>query len=203
MAYIGKSPAKAPLTSSDVADDIITLAKMAGGTDGNIITYDASGDPAVVATGNDGQVLTSSGAGAAPVFETLSTGKILQVQSGTVGTTTFANAGGYIGSGLSLTPSSTSSKILIFVSGYTEQTAGSAGEYASLSLHEGTTNITTLVDAWMYQKDVGTRSMYSINFIRSPSSTSAVQYRLHHSNASGTATYVYKQTTHCLLEVAG
>ena len=49
MAYIGKSPTAAPLTSSDVADDIITLAKMAGGTDGNIITYDASGDPAVVA----------------------------------------------------------------------------------------------------------------------------------------------------------
>ena len=39
MSYIGKQPAKAPLTTSDLADDIITLAKMAGGTDGNIITY--------------------------------------------------------------------------------------------------------------------------------------------------------------------
>ena len=32
-----------------IPDDAITLAKMAGGTDGNIITYDASGNPAVVA----------------------------------------------------------------------------------------------------------------------------------------------------------
>jgi len=38
------------------------------GTDGNLITYDTSGDPAAVATGSDGQVLTSGGAGVAPTF---------------------------------------------------------------------------------------------------------------------------------------
>jgi hypothetical protein len=54
-----------------VADDSITLAKMASGTDGNLISYDASGNPVAVATGNDGQVLTSTGAGSPPVFETL------------------------------------------------------------------------------------------------------------------------------------
>ena len=43
---------------------------MAPGTDGNIISYDASGNPVAVATGSDGQVLTSAGAGAPPVFET-------------------------------------------------------------------------------------------------------------------------------------
>ena len=42
---------------------------MAGGTDGNIISYDASGDPVAIATGNDGQVLTSAGAGQPPAFE--------------------------------------------------------------------------------------------------------------------------------------
>ena len=54
-----------------VADNAITLAKLAGGTDGNLITFDASGDPAFVTTGNDGQVLTSAGAGAAPAFEAI------------------------------------------------------------------------------------------------------------------------------------
>ena len=43
---------------------------MAGGTDGNIISYDASGDPVAIATGSDGQVLTSTGAGSPPAFET-------------------------------------------------------------------------------------------------------------------------------------
>jgi len=54
-----------------VADNAITLAKLAGGTDGNIISFDASGNPVAVATGNDGQVLTSAGAGAAPAFEAI------------------------------------------------------------------------------------------------------------------------------------
>ena len=69
MAYIGKQPTPVPLSASDLDDDIITLAKMASGTDGKIITYDASGDPAVVGPGTDGQVLTSAGAGLPCAFE--------------------------------------------------------------------------------------------------------------------------------------
>jgi hypothetical protein len=58
----------ANITSGKIADDAITLAKMAPGTDGNIISYDASGNPVAVATGSAGQVLTSAGAGAPPTF---------------------------------------------------------------------------------------------------------------------------------------
>jgi hypothetical protein len=73
MSYIGKTPASAALTSSDITDGIISLPKLTDGTDGNIISYDASGNPVAVATGNDGQVLTSTGAGSPPAFETIST----------------------------------------------------------------------------------------------------------------------------------
>tara|TARA_R110001599_G_scaffold314287_1_gene522573 strand:- start:101 stop:2044 length:1944 start_codon:yes stop_codon:yes gene_type:complete len=52
-----------------VADNHITLARMAGGTDGELITYDTSGNPAHVAVGTSGHVLTSNGAGAAPTFQ--------------------------------------------------------------------------------------------------------------------------------------
>ena len=58
------------ITTPAVTDDSVTLAKMAPGTDGNIISYDASGNPVAVATGSDGQVLTSTGAGSPPAFET-------------------------------------------------------------------------------------------------------------------------------------
>ncbi len=58
------------VTTDKIADNAVTLAKMAGGTDGNLITYDASGDPAYVATGSAGQLLTSNGTGAAPTFQT-------------------------------------------------------------------------------------------------------------------------------------
>ena len=57
------------IDTSHIADDQITLAKMASGTDGNIISYDASGNPVAIATGSDGQVLTSTGAGSPPAFE--------------------------------------------------------------------------------------------------------------------------------------
>ena len=67
------------IETSMLADNAVTLAKMAGGTDGNLITYDASGDPAYVATGSSGQALTSNGAGAAPTFQT-----VVNVPVGTV-----------------------------------------------------------------------------------------------------------------------
>ena len=57
------------IVETDIADNAVTLAKMAGGTDGNIISFDASGNPVAVATGTDGQVLTSAGAGAVCAFE--------------------------------------------------------------------------------------------------------------------------------------
>ena len=63
------TPADNSVTTAKLADDAVTLAKMAGGTDGNLITYDASGDPAHVVTGSATHVLTSNGAGAAPTFQ--------------------------------------------------------------------------------------------------------------------------------------
>ena len=50
------------LTNVDVAD-------LATGTDGELITWNSSGNPAVVAAGDAAQVLTSNGAGAAPTMQ--------------------------------------------------------------------------------------------------------------------------------------
>ena len=79
---------------SGLADNSVTLAKMAGGTDGQIITYDASGDPVAVGPGTDGQVLTSTGAGSPPAFEDLPTSGAALTGStnNTVVTVTGANA---------------------------------------------------------------------------------------------------------------
>ena len=62
------------IDTAHIADDQVTLAKMAGGTDGQIITYDANGNPIAVGPGTDGQVLTSTGAGSPPAFEDASGG---------------------------------------------------------------------------------------------------------------------------------
>ena len=57
------------VNTDGVKDDAVTLAKQAAGTDGQVITYDASGNPKAIGPGTDGQVLTSAGAGAEPAFE--------------------------------------------------------------------------------------------------------------------------------------
>ena len=105
------------VATGEIQDNAITLAKMASGTDGNIISYDASGNPVAVATGNDGQVLTSTGAGSPPVFETPAVGgKVLQVvhaSEGQVRSSTVQNWASISGLTLDITPSSTSSKILV------------------------------------------------------------------------------------------
>jgi len=52
-------------------DDIfpVAVSDLATGTDGELITWDGAGNPAVVAVGSADQVLTSNGAGAAPTFQ--------------------------------------------------------------------------------------------------------------------------------------
>jgi len=68
MTYVGSRPANKPVNQTDIEDDAISLAKLAGGTDGNIISYDASGNPVAIATGTSGHFLKSQGAGSQPVF---------------------------------------------------------------------------------------------------------------------------------------
>ena len=110
------------IDAGTLADNAVGLAQMASGTDGNIITYDASGNPAVVSTGSSGQVLTSAGAGAPPTMAAAAGGgKILQVvydsdsggssQNGSFGpTNTHLSA--------TITPTAASSKFLIFTEIY-------------------------------------------------------------------------------------
>lgn len=47
----------------------VDVADLADGTDGELITWDATGSPATVAVGTSGHVLTSNGTGAAPTFQ--------------------------------------------------------------------------------------------------------------------------------------
>ena len=69
------------IDTAHLADDAVTLAKLASGTDGQIISWDASGNPVAVGPGTDGQVLTSTGAGSPPAFETISTSDTLSYRN--------------------------------------------------------------------------------------------------------------------------
>jgi len=80
-----------------IADDSITLAKMASGTDGNLIGFDASGNPAAIATGTAGQVLTSGGANVASAMADAPSGKLVQVKRAIVTYTGSGTESSYAG----------------------------------------------------------------------------------------------------------
>ena len=48
VTSLGELSSGETINGSYITDNSVTLAKMAGGTDGQIITYDASGNPVTV-----------------------------------------------------------------------------------------------------------------------------------------------------------
>jgi hypothetical protein len=173
--------------TADVQDNAITLAKMAGGTDGNLITYDASGDPAYVATGSDGQVLTSTGAGSAPAFEALPAGgKILQVLSDNLTTvvTSSTSWGDIAGLSIAITPSANSSKILVMLEiGSLSHTATTAKDMGvrmmrdSTAIGIGTTGEGMTAATGNHSSEAGHWNAMSGSVIDSPNTTSEVTYK--------------------------
>tara|TARA_R100000742_G_C4279464_1_gene104107 strand:+ start:6672 stop:7409 length:738 start_codon:yes stop_codon:yes gene_type:complete len=68
----GGTPPANSVTTAMLQDDAVSLAKIASGTDGELITWDASGNPTTVGAGTSGHFLKSQGAGSVPVFAAIS-----------------------------------------------------------------------------------------------------------------------------------
>jgi len=165
---------------------------MAGGTDGNLITYDASGDPAYVTTGTSGQVLTSGGTGVAPTFQTAAGGgKVLQVVSSTTtstvsGTNKMSDDSWATALSVSITPTSTSSKIYVMYSidlAVGTSTNGNCSTPTKLVRDStdicigdasGIRNRVTTIHQY-FQNYTSAQSI-NVNYLDSPSTTSATTY---------------------------
>ena len=169
-----------------LADNAVGLAQMAGGTDGNIITYDTSGNPAAVATGSSGQVLTSAGADAVPTMATLSAGKVLQVlyiQPTSNSTTTAVTPDNFADTvyTLAITPSATSSKILVTVT-FSWQIAGATRSCGAVQLLRGASVITgsggEIFQARETRGGNETNAIATVTWVDSPNTTSATTYTL-------------------------
>jgi len=181
------------IETADIQDNQITLAKMAHGTDGNIISFDANGAPVAIATGSDGQVLTSTGAGSPPAFENAGSGggKIGQVVSETK-TSTFSSTSDTMvdisGLAVAITPSASNSKVLVMVN--FNVSTDLDDRFAVFQLVRGSTVLS--VGAASGNRNVGSVAHvrvagsgaanaiaeYSINFLDSPSSTSEETYKM-------------------------
>lgn len=83
LATLGALAFLDTVDTAQIDDDAVTLAKMASGTAGNLITYNGSSNPVTVATGNNNQVLTSNGAGSPPTFQSLPAATVIAPVAGT------------------------------------------------------------------------------------------------------------------------
>ena len=132
------------IVEANLADNAVTLAKMAHGTDGELITYDATGAPANVAVGTSGQVLTSGGAGVAPTFQTAAGGgKVLQVVQGTTTTSASSVSTTYADTSLSasITPAAGSKVLVMFTQAGGTDLLDSAAVHLRIKLFRDSTEI--------------------------------------------------------------
>ena len=199
MAYIGKKPTAAPLTSSDVEDGIITNAKLAQ----DII----SGDTALGAEPADTDEFLVSDAGTLKRIDyslIKGGGKIGQVLSATDETlrsttsTSFVTASNTLS--VDITPSATSSKIFIttdFSSG-----ASTNNQVGLFTIYRDSTNLGNAEGMVKFASYVGGDNYFPIgmNYLDSPSSTSELTYQVYMKVNTGTS-YINYGAMKCSITV--
>lgn len=182
-------------------------------TNGLVLTPDTSGEIKLQAGGADIATVTSSGITMAS-GKTIAgnVGKVLQVVQARTNATISSTSTSDVASGLTatITPSSTSSKILVSVTGGNVWNNTNNGNIV-LSIYRsigGGGYSSVAGAAGIVQNTSGTnsaKSSWSAEYLDSPSTTSAITYQPYHKQNTGTGYFnestVYVNLT--LIEVAG
>ena len=190
MPFIGNQPAKVPLTSADITDGIITNADIANSTinltqkvTGALPV--ANGGTGLTALGSSLQVLRTNTGATALEFATISTGatagQVIQVVSATDSTERSTTSTSYVTASntlsVSITPSATANKILILASSAVDAASDNVGFYTIY--RNGSTNLgATNGFAMSRNGNVNAAYNFGINYLDSPSTTSALTYKI-------------------------
>lgn len=177
--------------NSNTDMDFVWSADSAGMTNPMTTTgdtiYSSSGStPARLGIGSTGQVLTVSGG--VPTWATPSSGggKVLQVVQDTAETGFTTTSSTYVDTGLSvsITPSSSSSKIMVIASmpsAYCRGNTTATSNYSFYSLRRGSTDLSEASIGYYQMAASSTADFYSattISYLDSPATTSAVTYKI-------------------------
>ena len=130
-------------------------------------------------------------------------GGILQVVNVNTGTTSSSSSGTLLT--LNITPSSTSSKILLFATLHEERAAGTTTSHVYVSLQRNGTNIVgNFGNALGWQTANNVRQSASTTYLDSPATISPIAYTFYvdHTNASGVLYYWYSNSL-TAMEVSG
>ena len=129
----------------------------------------------VTATGTSGQVLTSNGSGSAPTFQDVAAGgKVLQVVQASTQTQVNSTSSTYADTNLSatITPSATSSKVLVLVSQAIASAGGAAG--GEIAILRGSTILEEFSQVSNVENQMGN---HYFPYLDSPSTTAATTYK--------------------------
>ena len=147
-----------------------------------------------------------------PTRAQLPAGSVLQVVNATYATSTSNNTGTYADTGLtaSITPTSSSSKILVLVNQNGVYADGNAQAGVNLKLLRGATDLATFGLGVGVHASTGTSNLSfgssSTCYLDSPATTSATTYKTQFARASGGQVFVQEGTgtvsTITLMEIA-
>ena len=127
------------------------------------------------------------------------TGSVLQVVTGVLNTNIATSSGTYVDSGLTatITPSSASSKVLVFVTGLGYKTAASTANGLDQNLVRNGTQIVEWNILSLYTATtLNLTGFYALNYLDSPASTSAQTYKVQFKNdTAGASVYMSLNNT--------
>jgi hypothetical protein len=176
---------------------------------GDLISATAADTPARLAVGTDGQILTADSSTSTGLkwASAAAGGKVLQVITANTATETTIASTSYNDSGITatITPSSATSKVLVLITGAVNLTRGATGsndceQGAGMKLLR---DATTIVDnasisylTLRNQVAITSTMAFSMNYLDSPNTTSATTYKLQGAaqttNQSGSISFQYQ-----------
>ena len=136
-------------------------------------------------------------------------GSVLQVVQGTIGAGASSTSTTYVATGLTatITPTSSSSKILVMAGGWLSTPANE--NHAALTLYRGSTDLGNSYGFGNFYTANGgyTESLASFNYLDSPSTTSATGYEVYLRRGAGSGSVEFgssaRLSTIILMEIAG
>ena len=168
-----------------------TASSIAPAAKGDLVAGSATNDAAVLAVGADDTVLTADSAEATGLkWAPAVAGKVLQVVVGTSTTPVSNSTNVYADTGLSatITPATTGSRILVIVDhGTIFKSDANIDNQLNFKLFRGATEILFSNSNWTGTA-LNLKAYHGIQFVDSPSSTSALTYKTQFRNESNTAT---------------
>jgi hypothetical protein len=183
---------------------------------GDLITATANDTPARLAVGTNGHILTADSTAATGIkwAAPAGGGKVLQVVQATYSTATATTtAGTFVDTGLSatITPSASTSKVLVITSQMIHQTGNMNDRGWNVQLVRGSTTVfpsSGSYNTYLSVTAVGDlMTTTSVNYLDSPATTSATTYKTQMNNVTGrtavttTAQLTGQTATMILLEI--